>query len=545
MLIGFIARGMQSKKIGRLEQQLTDNIKLTHNRIWSEVSKDVGYLRRILNEVYIMRFRVRCLRTSFHRYIPNILFVVCCFISQPVFNEPTDVTLNTRLNRSQSCPNISINYCTSPVARRKRAFSEIGFSDEKPYRRPEIKPLPGFSRHSETNLLFIDKAKTFQQQHILDNTGDILAQVVMALNTYNQDEPIDGSSGGVNLFPDKSILEDEWSIVEAQKPPKTLRSRSKSLYPGQINRVVANDLSTPQFTWSCNNNDIQDYVNAQVRSNTSKMDKDQNVIIDIKPKEPETAPSNRRKSIFNAFNNVFKRRATMANIDDGDTVAGIKSALSPNTERKSNPDRRPQFDLSTIRRQSIVSNQSTSSEQILESTTIADLIRAIETAHVKNLLGDVTIDTKSNNFPSNRRVSLIPQKRQDSSVFNSINSTPTTSGSNQFPTPKRRSSLAMPPNRHVTLRQNSSPNRFSVTPVSDSPRSAISLSPIVQRRIRRCSAVPATTFMPSRISNSSVQTTPHATRRNQFKPIISPLAVNNSYSPTSKTLNSVEEPDNE
>lgn len=58
MLIGFIARGMQSKKIVRLEQQLTDNIKLTHNRIWNEVSKDVGYLRRIFNEVYIMRFRV-------------------------------------------------------------------------------------------------------------------------------------------------------------------------------------------------------------------------------------------------------------------------------------------------------------------------------------------------------------------------------------------------------------------------------------------------------------------------------------------------------
>lgn len=58
MLIGFIARGMQSKKITRLEQQLTDNIKLTHNRIWHGVSKDVGYLRRILNEVYIMRFRV-------------------------------------------------------------------------------------------------------------------------------------------------------------------------------------------------------------------------------------------------------------------------------------------------------------------------------------------------------------------------------------------------------------------------------------------------------------------------------------------------------
>ena len=58
MLIGFIARGMQSKKISRFEKQLAENIKITHNRIWTEVSKDVGYLRRILNEVYIMRVRV-------------------------------------------------------------------------------------------------------------------------------------------------------------------------------------------------------------------------------------------------------------------------------------------------------------------------------------------------------------------------------------------------------------------------------------------------------------------------------------------------------
>lgn len=87
MLIGFIARGMQSKKIGRLEQQLTDNIKLTHNRIWNEVSKDVGYLRRILNEVYIMRFRVRYLRTSFYRKFPKItiIFVYSPYLmSQPM-----------------------------------------------------------------------------------------------------------------------------------------------------------------------------------------------------------------------------------------------------------------------------------------------------------------------------------------------------------------------------------------------------------------------------------------------------------------------------
>lgn len=58
MLIAFIAQGMRSKRIIRLEQQLSENIILTHNRIWSGVTKDVGYLRRILNEVYLLKTKV-------------------------------------------------------------------------------------------------------------------------------------------------------------------------------------------------------------------------------------------------------------------------------------------------------------------------------------------------------------------------------------------------------------------------------------------------------------------------------------------------------
>lgn len=58
MLIGFIAKGMRSKRIARLETQLADNIKMTHQRIWHGVSKDVGLLRRMINEVYIMRLKV-------------------------------------------------------------------------------------------------------------------------------------------------------------------------------------------------------------------------------------------------------------------------------------------------------------------------------------------------------------------------------------------------------------------------------------------------------------------------------------------------------
>lgn len=54
-----LCRGMRSKRMARLEHQLSENIKTTQNRIWQGVTKDVGYLRRILNEVYMMKFKVR------------------------------------------------------------------------------------------------------------------------------------------------------------------------------------------------------------------------------------------------------------------------------------------------------------------------------------------------------------------------------------------------------------------------------------------------------------------------------------------------------
>lgn len=59
ILLLIFCRGMRSKRIARLEHQLSENIKTTQNRIWQGVTKDVGYLRRILNEVYMMKFKVR------------------------------------------------------------------------------------------------------------------------------------------------------------------------------------------------------------------------------------------------------------------------------------------------------------------------------------------------------------------------------------------------------------------------------------------------------------------------------------------------------
>lgn len=51
-------RGMQGKRIAKLEHQLSVNIHNTQHRIWSEVTKDLNYLRHVLNEVNFMKFKV-------------------------------------------------------------------------------------------------------------------------------------------------------------------------------------------------------------------------------------------------------------------------------------------------------------------------------------------------------------------------------------------------------------------------------------------------------------------------------------------------------
>lgn len=66
MIMNFIARGMKSKRITLIEHKLAQNLKQTHNKILHEFNKDVNYLRRVFNEVYLMKIKVldRCARNT-------------------------------------------------------------------------------------------------------------------------------------------------------------------------------------------------------------------------------------------------------------------------------------------------------------------------------------------------------------------------------------------------------------------------------------------------------------------------------------------------
>jgi DNA integrity scanning protein DisA with diadenylate cyclase activity len=56
MILSFISRAMRSKT---LEHLFLERLKQTHTKIWHQFTKDVVYIRRILNESYLLKFKVR------------------------------------------------------------------------------------------------------------------------------------------------------------------------------------------------------------------------------------------------------------------------------------------------------------------------------------------------------------------------------------------------------------------------------------------------------------------------------------------------------
>ncbi|XP_018797056.1 PREDICTED: open rectifier potassium channel protein 1 isoform X2 [Bactrocera latifrons] len=240
MIMGFITRGLQSKKLRRLEQQLSTNIKTTQNRIWSGVTKDVGHLRRILNELYILRVK-------------------------PVYNEP-DPTL--QLHRSNSAPELTMyREDTPPEFPRKRAFSETYDVIEA---RSGLAPIHA---SSDTALDKLDKQKSFQDADAFLQTTELLAKVVGALGAVRVPPPEEDEFsmyGGYHGLSDSQILASEWSYPSIHEAPKP-RGRANSDYnfepPWRQRRPTA--LPT-EWTWSGDNERIQEAINNRYKEGDSR-----------------------------------------------------------------------------------------------------------------------------------------------------------------------------------------------------------------------------------------------------------------------------------
>lgn len=58
MILSFISRALRSKT---LEHLFLERLKHTHSKIWQQFTKDVVYIRRVLNESYLIKFKVSIL----------------------------------------------------------------------------------------------------------------------------------------------------------------------------------------------------------------------------------------------------------------------------------------------------------------------------------------------------------------------------------------------------------------------------------------------------------------------------------------------------
>lgn len=385
----------------------------------------------------------------------------------------------------------------SPCLPRKRALSENYFGAK--------------------NLVAVD-------DHFVENSSDVLARVVLALSTFQNANAEDVNmadidEGGFDLFSDDEILEDE-------KLPK--RARAKSLFFYKAQNFKRNSTSTtPPLTWSGDNTHIQQYINDQYREDKKLKDETSlnpdptSVKITVDDKDIKRAPDqNRRQSIFQTFSNIFGRRNTiMLDRTPEDDSIPNKTPMSPVIKHREAPKAMPNVEW--LRRSSDSTQNSASSDNILENTTIADLIRAIETAHIKNHIFDANESPTTSTVQSTRRASLAPPKRDATVSFaskittkNSALSAATKPG-RLAPLYARRASLAPIESNQFVMRQNSSPTatvrrtKFEISKVDG-------MAPSLHMR-RRFSAFPT--------QNMSIQNSPLVQRRANIKRPMSPLAL--------------------
>ncbi|EZA62014.1 Open rectifier potassium channel protein [Ooceraea biroi] len=149
MIMTFIARGMRSKKITRLEHKLAMNLKHTQSKIWNEFNKEVNYLRRVFNELQLSK-------------------VKRVYVDECDYEVPT-----AKLSRSNSFPDL-------------RNLTIGGYADNftpHPRRRAnsEVVPTEQLTRVvSETDLQRIDKTATFAA-HAMVQPAELLARLVNVL----------------------------------------------------------------------------------------------------------------------------------------------------------------------------------------------------------------------------------------------------------------------------------------------------------------------------------------------------------------------------
>ncbi|XP_059621485.1 open rectifier potassium channel protein 1 [Phlebotomus argentipes] len=403
MIMGFLVKAYQSRRVKQLEHKLAVSLKETQTRVWHGVTKDIGFLRKMLNELHMLNFK-------------------------PVYSEPTDKFLQFNINRSESCPELTMYRPDSPsVVFRKRAMSESQYPRmEEMFHTQSTTTLN--RTQSDTDLAKIDRKRTFEGAKNVSQTGELIAQLVTALGHYRGPEDDRQSvlemGGGIHGFSDNEILASErtwsgWSLPTSERsislsgpPQHPRRERTASEVAAPIYTKTSDD--NYEWTWSSNS----DPRILRQRSGSRKDDlyrksfgiDKRNFDLSVQM-TPDLAPPATNKSLLGRFKNFRKRAMSFAagsSWPEDDPEAARDQYTVPserNTQLStfltSTTSRRPSNFTSALPGKDADTN-------VLERTTIADLIRALEVMHTNAAISNMGTP------PSKHKFESVPQPKMPS-----------------------------------------------------------------------------------------------------------------------------------
>lgn len=498
-----------------------------------------------------------------------------------MYTEPGENIHYDMERRSSSCPDLSI-YRSEERSMRKRAQSLFYPADT------DLLSVPMNRVQSDSDLRRVNRKRTFDETNQLSRPSDLLARVVTALNNIRTAEDddqsvLDTTVGGVHGFSDAQILASEkinskWSLAYSDGsyavPPTQYRSRAASDFRAPI-RTELQSNDEHKWTWSGNNSQIKEFMRMRKRKSNdlyraafgqNKTNSGNSVIVNIEPPVEAISPAVANNSILNRLN-PFRRRSTdndnkglsvtpdrldVQNYLDR-TAAGRGSHLSVSTRQylnKTAKGRSSNF--------SILSMNDENNADVLEKTTIADLIRALEVVHTQANMSDTPLLQDYFNDPKRkvgmatltppsglpplinlfapvdkygRRNSMKPQSSQ-TPVFNRARRQ---SNILDNLTSSKRSSLLRPPSGQPppyseSIDKNKTYRRFSIRPtllsIPPGQSPAPSFTPASQFQ-RRSSLRPS----PLAMDPSTIVTTLRASAR--FKRSISSSSGSGGVTPTS------------
>lgn len=374
------------------------------------------------------------------------------------------------MRRSSSCPNLSLYHEETPKMGRKRAKSVFHPADTDLLRATNLDRVHSESDLSriDRRRTFDESNRISRPNDILAQVVTALGTI----NVSSEDEDYDSEleSGGIHGFSDSDILASEkngsgWSLAYSEGsvavPPSKERTRAASDFRAPTHLY---DNDEHKWTWSANNSQIKEFMRLR-KINKGKGDdlyrasfavpkptmNGNSVTINVTgPDEKPDSSGFNARTVWDKLN-PFKRRSQTGgrlsvSLDPMEVQRYLdRTGTGRNTNKSSSPkqfNRRTSLcpdqaevqryldrtsgrrgtrksisakhyfgNTSSRGRQSVAScltRTDEASEDILENTTIADLIRALEVAHTRANTADTPLLQEFFDVPKRKLGTVTP-----------------------------------------------------------------------------------------------------------------------------------------